>query len=58
MVVTLAPLQDSFTIMNINQCCYKLHLRVYRLSRGCHSHRNQFRRHEGCSGGCGCYAAQ
>jgi hypothetical protein len=58
MIVTLAPLQDLFTIMNINQCCYRLRLHVCRLSRGCCSHCSQFRWCEGCSGGCGCYAVQ
>jgi hypothetical protein len=57
-IVTLAPLQDSFTITNINRCCYKLRLRVCRLFRGFCIHHSRFCRCEGCNGGYGCYAAR
>jgi hypothetical protein len=56
-IVTLAPLQDSFTMTNINLYCYKLHLHVYHLSWGSCSRCSRFHWCEGCNGGCGCYAA-
>jgi hypothetical protein len=57
-IVTLAPLQDSFTMTNINRCCYKLHRHVYHLFRGSRSHHSRFRRRRGYSGEYGCYAVQ
>jgi hypothetical protein len=57
-IVTLAPLQDSFTITNINRCCCRLHHCVCHLSWGSRSHRSRFHQRRGYSDEYGCYAAR